>query len=69
MAFEKYWKKVGKLSPHIGALYIASKVVFGAGVGMLLASFFGFNQLIALIVTVIGILMMLPAERKIISGN
>lgn len=68
MVFEKYWNSVKNLSPRIGSLYILSKIVFGIGLGILLSTIFTKINLLFLgiIITLLGILLMMPAELKII---
>lgn len=67
MIFDNYWKKVGRLNPRIGALYIASKIIFGIGIGLVIASIFQPIWIYGIIVACVGILLMLPAEIHLIS--
>ena len=66
MVFQNYWNSVKKISSDIGALYILSKVILGIGIGIIIANSYNFNNITGIIIAIIGILIMLPAEIKII---
>ncbi|MBX4196906.1 hypothetical protein KW805_04935 [Candidatus Pacearchaeota archaeon] len=57
-----YWRAVKKLPPRLGVNYILSKIVFGVGLGIVLAVHFNLGRMIGLIIMIVGILVMLPAE-------
>ena len=66
MVFQNYWNSVKKISSDIGALYILSKVILGIGIGIIIANSYNFNNITGILIAIIGILIMLPAEIKII---
>ena len=67
MFLTKYWGVVRSLSVGVGSLYVASKLVFGIGIGILISRWLEFSSVSGLIFIIIGVLMMLPAERVIFS--